>query len=320
MSHDGLALIQPDAAKRHLEMANLPLLPAAEDAYVVAVRASAACRGELGWENADPHLFTHRPQRVPGPEGAGVVVTAPAGAEFQAGDEIMWALDAWASGSMREYTAVPVGAAARRPKVSWAEAAAIPLSAETAWQGLFEQGGLKAVFDGQANAGKRVLVTGASGSVGLWALRFGSAAGAYMVGVGSGARAGEMRANGAAEVVDYTTTSVGEWARPGQIDLVLDCSGIDQVGAWAALRDGGTFLSVVTDPVETQPEGKKATAQWYLVRTRVPELAQIADLVDERGWLPAIDSVHEFNAFQAAYDRVDGVATGKVVVSISADS
>jgi endonuclease IV len=46
------------------------------------------------------------------------------------------------------------------------------------------------------------------------------------------------------------------------------------------------------------------------VRTRAPELARIADLIDERGWRPVIDSVHTFDGFQAAYDRVEGAAAG----------
>ncbi len=244
MSHTGPAVTQPDPTKRQLALADLPLLPPTEDSYIVQVRTGGACRGELGWELHDPHLFTHRPQRVPGPDGAGVVISAPAGAPFKQGDEIMFALDAWESGTMRKFTSVPVTSAARRPKLPWTEAAAIPLSAETAWQGLFEHGGLKASFDGQANKGTKVLVTGASGSVGLWILRLGSASGAHMVGVGSGARAGEMKANGAAEIIDYKTTSVPEWAKGGQVDLIIDCSGKDQADMWSALKDGGLFLSV----------------------------------------------------------------------------
>lgn len=73
------------------------------------------------------------------------------------------------------------------------------------------------------------------------------------------------------------------------------------------------------DPAATQPSGKKATAKWYLVRTRGPELARVADLIDERGWRPAIDSVHPFAKFQDAYDRVDGAAAGKVIVTVSED-
>ncbi|GMK57469.1 hypothetical protein CspeluHIS016_0403030 [Cutaneotrichosporon spelunceum] len=318
--YTGAAITQPDPASRHLELATLPLLPE-EDSYVVAVRAAAACRDELGWELIDPQFFTERRQRVPGPEGAGVVLSAPPNATFKAGDEIMWSLDAWAAGSMREYTTVPVSAAARRPNLSWAEAAAVPLSAQTAWQGLFEQGGLRPVFDGNANKGKRVLVTGASGSVGSWALRLGAAAGAYMIGVGSGQRADEMRSAGAAEVVDYSRGGVAEWAQKNQVDLVLDCAGRDHEALWTAVKDGGTFLSIVSehDPAATQPSGKKATAKWYLVRTRGPELARVADLIDERGWRPAIDSVHPFAKFQDAYDRVDGAAAGKVIVTVSED-
>ncbi len=74
------------------------------------------------------------------------------------------------------------------------------------------------------------------------------------------------------------------------------------------------------DPAGTKPKDKQATGKWYLVRTRAPELARIADLVDERGWRPVIDSVHAFDGFQAAYDRVEGAAAGKVIITVSEDA
>ncbi len=91
---------------------------------------------------------------------AGVIETAGGG--FAAGDEVYAHLD-WADGGYAEYAlCAPVGIAAKPSSLSMAEAAAVPLAATTAWQGLFDQGGLK--------AGERVLIHGASGGVGAFAV------------------------------------------------------------------------------------------------------------------------------------------------------
>lgn len=245
------AVIQPDPTSHLLEAATLPVPTPGADDYVVHVRGTSPCLGELTWEVAFPSLFTNRLHRVPGTEGAGVVVASPSNGAFNVGDEIIFRLDAWLSGTLREYTLIPTANAARKPdSLSWTEASATPLSSLTGWQGIFEHGvldpaGISDDAARKANAGKRVLVTGASGSVGMWALRFGAAAGAQMIGVGSGNKADEMLAAGAKEVVDYKVQSVDQWAAAGNVvDQVLDCTGKDLGKVWAALKDGGRFLSV----------------------------------------------------------------------------
>ncbi len=242
------AVIQPDPAKSHLEATTLTLPAPAADEYVIQMRGTSPCLNELTWEINFPAVFGNRVHRVPGTEGAGVVLAAPQGGAFKPGDAVMFRLDATLSGTLRDYTLVPAANVAKKPAcLSWTEASATPLSSLTAWQGIFEHGVLDPAAiagDKSANKGKKVLVTGASGSVGLWALRFGSAAGAHMVGLGSGAKAQEMKDAGAAEVIDYRTQSVDEWAKSNSVDQVFDCTGKDTAKVWTALKDGGRFLSV----------------------------------------------------------------------------
>ncbi|BEI81846.1 hypothetical protein CcaverHIS002_0210060 [Cutaneotrichosporon cavernicola] len=315
------AVIQPDPAKSLLQATSLTLPSPGVDDYLIAMRGTAPCLGELTWESAYPEMFSKRIHRVPGTEGAGVVLATPANGQFKVGDAVMFRLDAWLSGTLRDYTLVPAANVARKPtSLSWTEASATPLSSLTAWQGLFEHGVLDASSIGEAkDKGKKVLVTGASGSVGMWALRFGHAAGATMVALGSGAKAADMKAAGAAEVIDYRTQSVDDWAKNNSVDQVLDCTGKDTAKVWSALKDGGRFLSMCTDPSQSKPEGKTAeVAKWYLVQPRGSDLARIADLIDANGWRPIIDSVVPFESFQAAYDKVDGgKAAGKVVITVS---
>lgn len=244
------AVVQPDPSSSHLEATTLPVPSHGADNYLIQVKGTSPCPGELTWEKAFPGLYADRVHRVPGTEGAGVVVSAPPEAPLKAGDEVWWRVNAWLNGSLREYSAIPTECVARKAKtLNWIEASATPLSALTGWQGVFEQGvldpsGITHEAVRKENAKKRVMVTGASGSVGNWAVRFGAAAGGHMVAVGSGAKADEMRAAGAKEVVDYKAGGVEAWAKENTVDQVFDCTGRDTGAAWGALKDGGAFLSV----------------------------------------------------------------------------
>lgn len=244
------AFIQLDPSSTKIEATTLPVPDAGTDTYLIHVRGTSPCPGELTWEKAFPSLFSARTHRVPGTEGAGVIVASPPEAPLKAGDEVWWRVQAWLHGSLREYTAIPTECVSLKAKtLNWTEASATPLSALTGWQGVFDQGvldpaGINDAAVREVNASKRVMVTGASGSVGNWAVRFGAAAGGYMVAVGSGAKADEMRDAGAKEVVDYKGDGVAAWAKENKVDQVLDCTGRDTEKAWGALEDGGAFLSV----------------------------------------------------------------------------
>lgn len=328
------AVIQPDPASSDLELTTLPF-PEMEndDDHLVKVEGTSPCLGELTWEAAFPSLFEGKKRdRVPGTEGSGVIIKAPAGSEFKDGDQVFWRTDAWITGAAREYTIVPGKFLARKPgSLSLIQAAATPLSSLTAWQGLFEHGNLDPeAIEGdktarEKNAALRVLITGASGSVGSYAVRFASAAGVgTIVAVCSGAKAAEVRKYGATDVIDYRATTVEAWAGEDagrKVDLILDCVGGNGLaGLWSALKDGGTFLSVSGNPADSKPAGKTVkAAKWYLVNPRGSDLARIARLIERGGFTPLIDSVVPLDQFAQAWKKVDsGKAQGKVVVTLGA--
>lgn len=322
------AVFQPDPTSRHLELKALPRPSPKVEQHVIAVRATAACRDELGWEEADPDVFKDsKRERVPGVEGSGVVEEAPASSPFKRGDQVFWATDAWETGAARSLTLVEGAQLAHKPEsLDWVNAAATPLSALSAWQGLFEHGSLddKAItaHDGaakKANA-QRVLITGAGGGVGSWAVKLAHAAGAHVIALCSPGKAEAVKKFGAAEIIDYTSTSVDKWAQSNErVDLVFDCAGGKVLPTlWGAVKDGGSFVAITGEPAESQPpSAKPKVAKWFLVNTR-RNLPDIAKLVDEAKLTPLVDSVLPFDQFAEVWRKADeGKTTGKVVLTVS---
>ncbi|GMK54944.1 hypothetical protein CspeluHIS016_0115300 [Cutaneotrichosporon spelunceum] len=341
------AVIQPSATSHALEEKTLPVPAPAADSYLIHIKTTAPCPGELDWEAWFPCVFPpgglEPDNRVPGTEGAGVIAALPTSGTptFAIGDEVFFRVEASLPGATKDYTLVPAINLAPKPKsLSWAEAGATPLSSLTAWQGIFEHGTLDPAALGtdtatadvarKHNSTQRVLITGASGGVGNWAVRFAAAAGAYVVAVCSGAKAAAVITAGAAEAIDYTTSSVGEWAKvEKEVDLIFDAaptrSGDTEPMAqlWSAIKDGGTLLSVVNDPNSGKPSTATQNkihvkAKWFLVTPRGSDLARIGRLLDGRDWKPILDSVVPWGQYTDAFKRVDeGRARGKVVITVN---
>lgn len=243
------AVIQPDPASNHLEATTLPIPKATESEHLIYVYGTSPCLGELGWEKNFPALFKERRARVPGTEGAGVIATAPEGSPFKAGDAVMWRNNAWMWGSLRGVTAILQENIAPKPEcLTWAEATATPLSTLTAWDGVFTHGPIDpAALDGDAaarkkNEGIRILITGASGSVGGWAVRFAAAAGAHVIALGGADGAEGCKKDGAGTYLDYKTQDLAQLSE--KVDHIFDCTGRDTEKGWAVLKDNGSFVSV----------------------------------------------------------------------------
>ncbi|MBC3788666.1 NADP-dependent oxidoreductase, partial [Spirosoma utsteinense] len=136
---------------------------------------------------------------------------------FQKGDAVYGVPNFPGDGSYAEYCAAKATRFAHKPRsLSFNEAAAVPLAALTAWTAIFEYGKLQ--------AGQRILIQGASGNVGSFALQFAKAKGAYVIGVDSGNNMDYLRQLGADELIDYTTGQVDELVR--NVDLVLEASSV----------------------------------------------------------------------------------------------
>ncbi|PGG97989.1 hypothetical protein GX51_07031, partial [Blastomyces parvus] len=178
------SLHQPDPLKPEITLrttAPPTLPPSSPTDHLVRVHATSPCAGELTWPAWNPHLFSA--EIVPCYDLSGTVVQAPPDSPFPPGTPVWARTHVGRAGNAREYTVVPTGELARRPAAGVDEitAASVPLSAETAVQALFERGGLRGLGEGEggraANKGKTVLVTAASGGVGVWLVQLAREAG-----------------------------------------------------------------------------------------------------------------------------------------------
>ena len=195
--------------------------PAPRDGEVlVRVRAAGLDRGVWHLMAGLPYLIrfigfgVRRPKvRVRGMDVAGTVEAVGGDVtRFQPGDEVF----GWADGSYAEYVSVPAGNLARKPaNLSFEQAAVVPISGFAALQALRDVG--------QVPAGQRVLVLGAAGGVGSYAVQLAKAFGARVTGVAGTRQLELVRSLGADDVVDYTREDVTDGSR--HWDLVIDTGG-----------------------------------------------------------------------------------------------
>jgi hypothetical protein len=168
------AIIQPDAMSTDVKLITdhpIPNIHKANGEHLVQVRTTAITNGELLWPKffPPPDDGTGNARLlIPCDDVAGVVVEGPGSSPFQPGTEVYARSNYMRPGNAREYTVLLTEEMAERPKnLGWAESAAVPMSAETAWQALFEQAGL-APPPALSGTGIKILVTAASGGVGVW--------------------------------------------------------------------------------------------------------------------------------------------------------
>ncbi len=185
------------------------------------------------------------------------------------------------NGSYAEYCTAKAAQFALKPRsIGFTEAAGVPLAALTAWTGMFAHANLQ--------AGQRILIQGASGGVGSFAVQFAKAKGAYVIGIASTDNVAYLRQLGADEVIDYKTQQFEELVH--DVDVVLEASPIrdnqERIRAVRVLKEGGIFVSVNTDfsfdDELTEALAKKGvTGELSPNQPRRDWLEEIARLIDE---------------------------------------
>jgi NADPH:quinone reductase-like Zn-dependent oxidoreductase len=215
-------------------------------------------------------------------------------------------------GAYAEHVAIKSVMAAPMPaSLDFVHAASVPLASLTAYQALFEHGGLK--------ARQRVLVHAAAGGVGGFAVQLARNAGAEVVGTASPANAGYVRELGAVDVIDYRNPSYSQYA--GRFDLILDLIGGEtSLQSLVVLKPGGTFVGVAPPGEALQQRASAAQLRvlGMLVHPDGTQLREIAALIDAgsvRTTLAAVYPVQE--AGQAHLQSKSGHTRGKIVLSWS---
>lgn len=209
---------------------------------------------------------------VLGRDVAGVVERAGPGVEgFKPGDAVYAMLDR-SHGGYAERTVIKADTLAKKPGTLGMEAAAaVPLAALTAWQGLFDHGGLK--------SGEKVLIHGGSGGVGGFAVQFARVKGAEVY-TTVGVDAMQMMRNYGATPIDYKSQKFEETVP--EVDLVFDLvAGETQDRSWKVLKQGGRLISTLAKPDETKAREKQAKAENYMAAPNGKQLEEIGRLIDE---------------------------------------
>jgi len=253
-----------------------------------------------------PVTFPH----VPNFDVAGVVTEVGEGVSgWSAGDAVMAFLPLTAPGAAAEYAAVPAEALAAAPRaVALADAAALPSAGLTAWQSLFEHAGLK--------EGQSILINGAGGAVGGYAVQLAKEAGAVVTATASARSIDRVRAYGADRIIDYTATPLPQAVAGQQFDVVLNLvrTGQDETARLAGLAaDGGAFVSTTFPDLDDAGRGVRVVSA--SVRSDAAQLAELVRRVDAGDLRIDVAGRRPLTELAEVHDEaVAGTLAGKTVL------
>jgi NADPH:quinone reductase-like Zn-dependent oxidoreductase len=253
---------------------------------------------------------------VPGYDVSGTVAAVGDGVTgFQVGDAVVGFLPMGENGSAAEYVVAPADVLVTAPsRIDLADAAALPSVALTAWQALFDLGGLR--------AGQRVLITGAGGAVGGYAIQLAKRTGAHVIATASPRSRDGVAAAGADQVIDHTTTSVAD-AVTEPVDLLLNLAPIspDEFGSLVPLVGDGGIVVATTAWMTTPGDAERGVrAAGVFVEPKVDELAQLVALVDSGELTVDVAQRVPLSELPAIHARAAaGEIRGKVVAVPDAD-
>ncbi|NRQ36178.1 NADP-dependent oxidoreductase [Nonomuraea sp. NN258] len=220
-----------------------------------------------------------------------VVETGADVSVFRPGDRVFGLVP----GAAAEYVTAPADALARAPRsIPLTDAAAIPVAGLTAWQAVFEHA--------RVSPGQRVLINGAGGGIGMFAVQLAKHAGAVVIGTASPRGAAALAAYGADEVIDYTTTPL-----PGGMDVVLNLAAVPDSTA-AVLATLGRVVVTVATPI---PGGTH-----FVSRSDPGQLADLAARIDEGRLTVRIAESHPLEHLADLHRRAESgtLPAGKITI------
>jgi NADPH:quinone reductase-like Zn-dependent oxidoreductase len=280
--------------------------PAAGE-ILVRIYAAGVTSGELEWF---PTFYTRlvepRPFPItPGHEFCGEVVELGDGASGVAVGDIVFGLNDWFSeGCFAEYSVTRPEFVAPKPRtLDHVAAAATPISALTAWQGLIHRGRLA--------KGNRVLIHGGAGSVGSFAVQVARWRGAHVIATCSPSNEAFVRELGAHETIDYDAVRFEDVV--GEVDVVLDTVGGETLArSWSVLSASGRLVTITNEG--TTSKDPRVRSAFFIVEPDRMQLEDIADWIDEGILRPVVDRVLPLAEARAAYETK--TSRGKCVLRV----
>ena len=280
---------------------------------LVRVIATSITKTELTWDEtyADcdgrPRIPT-----IPGHEFAGVVdALGPEAKGVRAGDAV-YALSSFCrDGSAAELLAIRAAdLAPKPPSLNFQQAAAVPLAGLTAWQALFDHG--------QVEKGQRVLIHGAAGGVGTYAVQLAHWKGAEVVATASAKDRDLLVELGASEVIDYTRERFEEKVK--DVDVVLDFVGGDtEQRSWGVLRRGGILVGIVGPVAAEKAASLGVRGIFFIVEPNRAQLIQLGHLIDNGSLRVVVGTVLPLARARDAFEQgLAGHKPGKIVLQVAA--
>jgi NADPH:quinone reductase-like Zn-dependent oxidoreductase len=298
-----------------LQLKQLPVPTPGPDEVLVRVRAASVNPADCKLRKGDYKFFSG--SRFPmalGLDLAGDIVQVGSAVQgLREGDAVYTFMSVRQPGSYAQYVAVDARLLASKPRsLGYNEAAAVPVAALTALQGLRQRGGLQ--------AGQRLLVIGASGGVGTFAVQLGKLLGAHVTGVCSTRNVELVRGLGCDEVIDYTReqfTSGG-----GRYDVIFDAVGTPYGTCKPALAPRGNYVTILATPsvmvrslLRALPGGPRVHT--FIAEPRADQLREIGEWLDSGRLRVVVDKVYPLAEVAAAHQYSEsGRARGKVVLEL----
>lgn len=304
------AVLSRDPSNRQLEVGEVPVPVPGDGQILVQVYAAGLIPTEVAW-----YPTTHtkdgaqRLGAIPGHEFSGVVRAIGTNVhDVTPGNPVFGMNDWFAQGAMAEFCVAGVSEIAPMPKrLSYAEAASVPISALTAWQGLFDRLKLK--------CGERLLVHGGAGSVGAYVIQLAKLHGAEVIATGGPHSVEYLKSLGADQVMDYSSGRFEDCLTSG-VDAMFDTVGGETLQrSWAVLPSHGRAVTIVEN--KDIDLNERVRDAFFIVEPSRSQLIDISVLLDGGSLAPAVKAQIPLVEAPAAYFHPAPQANhGKIVVLV----
>lgn len=286
----------------------------------VLIRIKAAGVNPVDTKIREGLLKKRMPHKIPiilGWDLAGIVVdTGHSARRFKPGDEVYAYVRRMAiqHGTYAEYISVPESYVSHKPSnVPFEEAASVPLAGLTAYQAIFEKGKL--------TKNQNILILGASGGVGSFAVQFAEVKGATVYALAGYNRKDYLKSIGADVILDYAQENWPDTFKgklPEGADIVFDCVGGDTTAqAYEYVKKGGTLVSILNQPDADLASKYEINAKYLFVEPNVLQLEKIKDWIEKGKVKVSVQHVYHLKDAAKAHKQMEtGHTQGKIVLSV----
>lgn len=281
----------------------------------VLVQVEAAGVGAWdGWIRAGKSVLPQPLPLTPGSDLSGdIAAVGPGGSDLRVGDQVYGVTNPRFVGAYAEYAVASAAMISRKPtSLTYIEAASVPVVAVTAWQALFDRA--------QLSAGQTVVIHGAAGNVGAYAVQLARRAGVRTIATAATDDVPVVRNLGADTTIDFETQRFEDEVRDA--DAVIDLVGGEtQTRSFQVLRRGGRLISAVSPPDQHLAQSHGVAAAFFLVNVTRQYLAEIAGLLDGGELSTHVGAVLPLADARDAHLMLEGLRPrpkGKIVLAVGA--